>query len=64
MDEVVRQLEQLAVSGLVRSLLAKVQEIIPSYPGPLHLEREPKKPLTPANGTPSRPGATQIKRGA
>ena len=37
MDGFVRQLEQQAVDGLVAPLLAKVQEIIPSYAG--HVEK-------------------------
>jgi FlaA1/EpsC-like NDP-sugar epimerase/lipopolysaccharide/colanic/teichoic acid biosynthesis glycosyltransferase len=59
MEEGVRQLEQLAVDGLVAPLLAKVHELVPSYKGHveearpwvLQLEAEPRKPLAPANGT-------------
>lgn len=57
MDAFVRQLEQLAVDGLVTPLLEKVREIVPSYPGQpesgrprlLHLNPEPRKPLATAS---------------
>jgi len=42
MEAVVRQLEQLAIDGLVAPLLAKVQEIVPSYSG---RDAEPSVPL-------------------
>jgi FlaA1/EpsC-like NDP-sugar epimerase/lipopolysaccharide/colanic/teichoic acid biosynthesis glycosyltransferase len=57
MDEFVRQLEQLAVEGHVGALLAKVQEIVPSYTGRLdngepriQIEGEARKPLATGNG--------------
>jgi FlaA1/EpsC-like NDP-sugar epimerase/lipopolysaccharide/colanic/teichoic acid biosynthesis glycosyltransferase len=56
MDTFVRQLEQLAMEGLVAPLLEKVKEIIPSYPGHAgsghsaipQLDVEPRKPLATA----------------
>src|SRR5262249_4244346 len=52
MEAYVRQLEQLAMAGLVGPLLAKVREIIPSYSGRLdhdepavpHVNGEPREP--------------------
>jgi len=64
MNAFVRQLEQLAVDGLIGPLLTKVQEIIPSYSGRpessqlsvQHLNAESRKPLAPApaNGAPAK----------
>jgi len=61
MEEVVRELEQLAVDGFVTPLLAKVREVVPSYtarvgedgPWVLQLDTEVRKPLAPMNGTSS-----------
>jgi FlaA1/EpsC-like NDP-sugar epimerase/lipopolysaccharide/colanic/teichoic acid biosynthesis glycosyltransferase len=73
MEAFVRQLEQLAVDGNVGPLLAKVQEIVPSYTGNvdngqpwvLHLDPEPRKPLAPVNGTTTKSsGAKPIERRA
>jgi FlaA1/EpsC-like NDP-sugar epimerase/lipopolysaccharide/colanic/teichoic acid biosynthesis glycosyltransferase len=75
MDAFVRQLEQLAVQGLIGPLLAKVQEVIPSYSGHvsadqprvLQLNPEPRKPLAaaPANGVTARPtGRPPVEQGA
>jgi len=53
---VVRQLEQLAVEGLVGPLVAKVQELVPSYSAGLngdalqHLNGDARKPLNNAAG--------------
>jgi FlaA1/EpsC-like NDP-sugar epimerase/lipopolysaccharide/colanic/teichoic acid biosynthesis glycosyltransferase len=57
MEVIVRQLEQLAVDGLVGPLLAKVKEIIPSYsgyadkgrPSVLQLQTDTRRPLTTAS---------------
>jgi hypothetical protein len=75
MDACVRQLEQLALDGLVGPMLAKVHEIIPSYAGHLntgqpwvlHLNPESRKPLAtaPPNGpAPKRASSRSIERGA
>jgi FlaA1/EpsC-like NDP-sugar epimerase len=74
MEALVRQLEQLAVQGLVRPLLEKVQEIIPSYlghaetgqPWVLQLNGEPRKPLAsaPANGAPKGVAGRPLEQGA
>src|SRR5262249_48793096 len=58
MEESVRQLEQLAVDGLVTPLLAKVHELVPSYQGHvekarpwvLQLDTESHTARAPANG--------------
>jgi len=73
MDGFVSQLQQLAVDGLVGPLLAKVQEIVPSYTGHLRnrepwvleLDAEPRKPLAPVNGAARRsPDRKRIDRPA
>jgi FlaA1/EpsC-like NDP-sugar epimerase/lipopolysaccharide/colanic/teichoic acid biosynthesis glycosyltransferase len=59
MEDAVRDLERLAVDGLVAPLLAKVHDLVPSYTGHvnetqpwvLQLDSEPRKPPAPANGT-------------
>jgi FlaA1/EpsC-like NDP-sugar epimerase len=59
MDGFVRQLEQLAVDGNIAGLLAKVEEIVPSYSGridssqpcALELDAAPRKPVAPGNGS-------------
>ena len=58
MDAFVRQLEQLAIEGLVDPLLAKVRELVPSYPGSvghrppwvMQVDAEPRKASLPLNG--------------
>jgi FlaA1/EpsC-like NDP-sugar epimerase len=58
MDASVRQLEQLAMDGNIGPLLAKVQELVPSYQGRLEnggpcilrVDAGPRKPLAPVDG--------------
>jgi FlaA1/EpsC-like NDP-sugar epimerase len=73
MEAFVRQLEQLAVDGHAGPLLAKVQEIVPSYTGQvddsrpwvLQLDPQPGKASEPPNGPATRSSErTQIERGA
>jgi FlaA1/EpsC-like NDP-sugar epimerase/lipopolysaccharide/colanic/teichoic acid biosynthesis glycosyltransferase len=73
METFVQQLEQMAVDGHVGPLLAKVQEIVPSYTGQvdnghpwvLQLDPESRTPLAPANGAANRSsGDKRIERGA
>ena len=71
MDGFVRQLEQLAVDGNIAALLAKVEEIVPSYSGridasqpcALELDTTPKKPGAPGNGSTTQMRHS-LKRGA
>ena len=71
MEAVVRELEQLAVDGIVGPLLAKVQEIVPSYPGRvdnggpwvLNVDAEAQKPEVHLNGqAAASPEAQPLKR--
>jgi FlaA1/EpsC-like NDP-sugar epimerase/lipopolysaccharide/colanic/teichoic acid biosynthesis glycosyltransferase len=74
MEILVRQLEQLAVDGLVGALLAKVHEIIPSYPGQadsgqpwvLQVNGESRKPLAsaPAHGASKTVADRPLEQGA
>jgi len=74
MQAFVRQLEQLSVDGLIGPLLAKVQEIIPSYPGHpernqpwvLQLTPESRKPLAaaPPNGVTAKTDRPILEQGA
>ena len=72
MEGFVRQLERLAVDGQVGALLAKVTEIIPTYPGQLNdgepwvlqLDTDESKPLAPANGLTPPPDRKRADRSA
>src|SRR5581483_1250015 len=69
MNGFVRQLEQLAVDGLVGPLLEKVHEIIPSYAGNtrpgqqwvLQLNAEVRKPLAAAPASTATPQTVPVR---